>query len=32
MAIVQIENPFTKIIEQVEIAGDDPTQQELDTI
>ena len=32
MAIVQIENPFTKTIEQVEIAGDDPTQQELDTI
>tara|TARA_Y100000114_G_scaffold39905_1_gene35524 strand:+ start:4241 stop:7501 length:3261 start_codon:yes stop_codon:yes gene_type:complete len=32
MAIVQVENPFTKTIEQVEIAGEDPTQQELDTI
>ena len=32
MAIVKIENPFTKTIEQVEIAGDDPTQQELDTL
>ena len=32
MAIVQIENPFTKEIEQVEIAGDNPTQQELEKI
>jgi len=32
MPIVKIENPFTKEIEQVEIAGDDPTQQELDTL
>jgi hypothetical protein len=32
MAIVKIQNPFTKEIEQVSIAGDDPTQQELDTI
>ena len=30
MAIVKIENPFTKQIEQIEIAGDDPTQAELD--
>ena len=32
MAIVQVENPFTKTVEQVEIAGDEPTQKELDTI
>ena len=32
MPIVKVENPFTKEIEQVEIAGDDPTQQELDTL
>ena len=32
MAIVKIQTPFTKEIEQVSIAGDDPTQQELDTI
>ena len=32
MATVQIENPFTKQIEQVEVAGDEPTQQELETI
>lgn len=32
MATVQIENPFTKQVEQVEVAGDEPTQQELEAI
>ncbi len=29
MAIVKIENPYSKEIEQVEIAGEEPTQEEL---
>ena len=32
MTLVKIENPFTKQIEEVEIAGDNPTQDELNTI
>ncbi len=29
MPVVQIENPFNKKVEQVEIAGEEPTEKEL---
>ena len=32
MAVVQIENPFTKTVEKVEVSGDEPTQEELGQI